>query len=130
MGRIDRLDLDLGWSSCGLYYAESSKCELSDFHSARLAGQVVDSGGAVIRHAKVLLIDHDGALAEQMQDDGQGRFSSALSFAGTYQLVVSSEGFTPYRRTVHLEPTSDSGGSSSLTVQLGLRGNCGATDSR
>jgi len=127
---IDRLDLDLGWSSCGLYYAESSKCSQSDFHTARLAGQVVDSGGAAIARAKIFLIDPSGMLADELHSNGEGRFLSSSSLAGTYQLMVTSGGFTPYRRTVHLGPTGDTGGSSSLTVRLGLLGNCGATDSR
>jgi hypothetical protein len=120
----DHLDLDLGWSSCGLSYADSSKCPQSDFQIEQLSGQVVDPSRAVIPRAKILLLDPAGTLVEQLQSDGEGKFASSRPLAGTYKLVVSSAGFTPYRRTVHAEPTPESTGRSPFTVQLGVLGSC------
>jgi hypothetical protein len=122
----DHLDLDLGWSSCGLSYAESSKCPKSDLNIEQLSGQVVDPSGAVIPRAKILLLDPGGTLVEQLRSDGEGKFASSRPLAGNYQLVVSSAGFTPYRRTVHAEPPPESIGRSPITVQLGVLGSCSA----
>jgi hypothetical protein len=121
----DRLDLDLEWSSCGLSYAESSNCPQSgDLQAASLSGQVVDEVGAVIPRAKVILLDNAGVLVDQVQSDNEGRFALPRSLAGTYELVVTSGGFTPFRRTVRAEPNGEQARPLPLTVQLGVLGGC------
>jgi hypothetical protein len=108
----DHLDLDLGSSSCGLWYADRSQCAQSDLRIEKLSGQVVDPAGT---------------LVEQLQSDRAGRFNPPHSLAGTYELVVSSPGFAPLRRTATVEPTADSTGLSLLTVRLGI-GSCSTVD--
>jgi hypothetical protein len=94
----------------------------------QLSGQVLDSSGAAIPDAKILLFDPAETLVERLQSDNAGKFTSLHSLAGTYQLVVSSAGFTPLRRTLHAEPTGNPTRVSVLTVQLGVSGSCSAAD--
>lgn len=126
----DHLHLELGWSSCGLYYTDRSKCAQSDAQIEKLSGRVTDLSGQVIPGAKILLLDPAGAIVEQLTSDGEGSFASPRPLAGTYELMVSSAGFTTYRRTLHAEQTGDSARPSSLIVQLGLLGSCPAVDPR
>ncbi len=122
--RTEQLDLDIGWSSCGLYYSDTSTCPQSELQTEEVSGRVVDSGGAMIPRAKILLLDPAGTVVRQLQSDDTGRFTSSGSLAGTYLLVVSSGGFTPYRRTVHVKPARDQARRSLITVQLGALGRC------
>jgi hypothetical protein len=124
----DHLDVDLGWTSCGLWYADRSECPQSDVRIEQLSGQVLDAGDAAIPGAKILLFDPAGTLVERLQSESAGKFTSAHSLAGTYQLVVSSAGFTPLRRTLRAEPTGNPSRLSALTVQLGVSGSCSAAN--
>ena len=124
---LDHLDLDLGWTSCGLYYTDRNKCRQGDLQLDQFSGRVVDLSGAVIPGAKVLLLDPAGTQVEELHSDGEGKFAAPRPLEGPYELVVSGMGFSTYRRTVHAKPTGDSTRSSSLTIQLGILGNCGAS---
>src|SRR5260370_37694789 len=53
----DHLDLELGWTSCGLTYTDRNKCSPSDLQVEQLCGQVHDTSGAVIPGADILLFD-------------------------------------------------------------------------
>lgn len=125
----DHLDVDLGWTSCGLWYADRSKCSQSDLQIEQLSGEVLDTSGAAIPDAKVLLFDSAETLVERLQSDSAGKFTSPYSLAGTYQLVVSRAGFTPLRRTLHAEPTDNPRRLAALSVQLGVFGTCSVADS-
>jgi hypothetical protein len=124
----DHLDLDLGWTSCGLWYSDASKCPQGDLQIGELSGQVLDASGAAIADASILLFDPAGKLVERLKSDRAGTFTSNHLPAGTYQLVVSRVGFTPLRRTVHKEPTGDSKRLPPLTVELGVSGFCSFAD--
>jgi len=126
----DHLDLDLAWSSCGLSYADRSKCPYSDLQIDQLSGQVLDTSGAAIQDAKILLFDRAETLVERLQSDRAGRFTSTHTLAGTYELVVSTAGFTPLRRTVQVEPAANSTRLSRLTVELGVGGSCSAANTQ
>ena len=125
-----RLEVDLGWSSCGLWYADQSKCQQDDLQIERLSGQIVDASGAAIPKAKILLFDSADRLLEQLESDTAGKFASPHSLTGTYQLVVSSAGFTPLRRTVHAELMGDSKRVLAPTVRLGVTGSCTSIDAQ
>ena len=124
------LDIDLGWTSCGLWFLDQNHCAQQDLHIARLSGAILDVNGAAIRDATILLLDHAHKPIQQWHSDNAGKFASLNSLAGTYELVVSAPGFTPLRRNVDFQPTSDSALHSSLTVQLGLGGVCSSAESR
>lgn len=118
----DHVDLDLGWTSCGLWYADGSKCPQNDLQMEQLSGQVVDAGGKAISKADIFLIA--GKLVEHLQSDSSGKFASARALSGTYRLLVTRAGFTPLRRTLQASSTGNSRPSSVLMVQLGLFGTC------
>src|SRR5205814_1388096 len=62
----DHLDIDLGWTSCGLWYADRNKCPQPDLNIAQLSGQVLDVTGAAISGATILLFDHTQTLVERL----------------------------------------------------------------
>ncbi len=117
------LDLDLGWTSCGLFYSDRSQCPQTDLHMDRLAGRVVDQTGAAIPGAEVLLSYVSGNLMQRVRNQNTGEFDSLRPADGTYQLIVRANGFTTLRRTLIVEPN----GTSSLEVRLGILGLCSDT---
>ncbi len=125
---LPALDLDIGWTSCGLYYTDQSKCRLSDLHANRLSGEMVDGSGAAILGAKILLLDPTGAVVEQTESDGSGQFSSNYLLNGTYQLDISKPGFTHYHRTLRAEFSTEP--SAPIRLELGVLGNCGRMDQK
>lgn len=120
----DHLDVDLGWTSCGLWYADRSQCPQSNLRIEQLSGQVLDTSGAAISEATILLFDPAETLVERLRSDREGKFTSPHQFTGTYQLVVSRPGFTSLRRTLRAGPT----GLSALTVKLAVFGGCSSAD--
>ena len=123
----ERLDLDFGWTSCGLWYSDASQCRSADLQLDRLAGRVTDSGGGSVWGAEIVLFDANQKVVESLRSDQQGNFASLASLAGDYRLVVSRPGFTTLRATVHAQ-----GGSahSPFSVKLGVGGSCGGVDVR
>jgi len=121
------LDLDLGWTSCGMWYSDAGQCRSGDLQIDRLAGQVTDRGGGAIPGAEVILFDTNQKVVEQLQSDQQGNFASLVSLAGEYRLVVSRPGFTPLRVMLHAQgsPTH-----SSFRAKLGVGGSCSSLDAR
>ena len=117
------LDLDLGWTSCGLFYSDRRQCPQTDLHVDRLAGRVVDPTGAAIPGAEVLLSDVSGKLMQRLRNQNTGEFGSLRPADGTYQLAVRANGFTTLRRTLIVDPN----GASSLEVRLGVLGLCSDT---
>jgi hypothetical protein len=128
----DSLDLELGWTSCGLGYTDRNKCSHSELEVEQLCGQVSDTTGAVIADADILLYDSGEMpkLIERMRSDGAGAFGPFKSVAGTYQLVVSSGGFTVLRRSVRLEPKGKVACRTPLQVNLGIAGVCSDVNAR
>jgi Carboxypeptidase regulatory-like domain len=126
----DHLDVDLGWSSCGLSYADRSKCPQRDLQVEQLSGEVLDPSGAVFANAKIFLLDTAGTSVQQLVSDREGRFNSPNSLTGTYELIVTSVGFTPFRGTVGIAPNGNSTRLSRLSIQLGIMGGCSAADTQ
>jgi hypothetical protein len=52
----DQLDLDLGWSSCGLSYKDRSQCPQTKLELTKVCGDFVDVVGAVIGNASVQFV--------------------------------------------------------------------------
>jgi hypothetical protein len=100
------LDLDIGWTDCGLSYAERVK--YPDIKSHQICGEITDSLGEAISNAQVMLLE-DGKGTEVLQETrsaADGRFTFAGQPEGVYQLLIKSRGFRPFLRIVHLEPVS------------------------
>jgi protocatechuate 3,4-dioxygenase beta subunit len=124
----DHLDLDLGWTSCGLWYTDQSKCPHPDLQIGQLSGQVVDPTGAAIPHATILLLDPSQTQAARLQSDATGKFTSPHSLSGTYDFEVTAPGFTPFRAVAHADPTAGRARPPSLTLRLGILGSCSAAE--
>lgn len=118
------LDLEFGWTSCGVSYVSRHTCPASKLRRTSLRGQVLDASGASIPRATVLLFDSERRIAEQLTSDEAGRFASAKEFAGSYELVVSMEGFTTLRQPVQATRPQGEAPSAPLRIQLGVTGAC------
>ncbi len=121
-------EIDLGSTSCGLWYADQTACRHNDLRMGQLAGQVLDSAGAPIPKANIVLFDSDGTVVEHLESDRDGKFASPHPLKGTYPLLVRAPGFTPLHGTVHAEPGSDVTRRAALTVHLGIGGSCSDAD--
>jgi hypothetical protein len=122
----DHLDIDLGWSSCGLSYVNHTECPRSSIRVNRLTGVVNDPAGAVLADAKVRVYNQDKALVNQTQTDRSGNFFLPLP-PGTFELIVGAPAFSPFQGTVYVEPNTDfSKRRSPFTVALSLSGVCSA----
>jgi protocatechuate 3,4-dioxygenase beta subunit len=126
--RADRMDLDVAMSSCGLGYFDRSNCQQGDLRTRQLSGRVVDTEGSIIPRARIQVLDPDGTLVEELQSDQEGEFDASRLLAGTYQLIVKGPGFTPYRRTVHVDSATEPSRRSAFTVQLGIFGSCSTNE--
>lgn len=119
------LDLELGSSSCGLYFTDRNKCRLPELRLEELCGEVVDSAGGAIA-ADIYLSEggQNPAHVERIRSDSTGGFAWADSAAATYDLLVTSPGFTPLRTKVHLQPGPATTCRRQLRIQLGILGAC------
>jgi hypothetical protein len=141
----DRLDLELGWTDCGLTYSDLTRCPPAELHIGQLRGRVIGPAGAVIvnggdalRHnpvyidpagpaipgAEILLVDPGGDLIERLSTDRSGDFASKQVQAGSYDLLVRSFGFTTFRARALVSP--DAAPIAKLDIQLGNLRSCGA----
>ena len=62
-------------------------------YSSQLSGTVVDTSGAVIAAATVLVRSANGTVQRTTQSDRNGSFSISGLSAGNYRLVISNPGF-------------------------------------
>jgi hypothetical protein len=99
----DVLDLDLGWSSCGLGYAQRSG--YPEIQVSTICGNVKDSIGAVVSNAQVMLMaSGEGSdILEHTQSGTIGEFVLDQPENGTYQLLIKSSGFRPFLQVIHVE---------------------------
>lgn len=114
------LELDFGWSSCGVTYVALHACPQEELSIAHLSGEVVDPTGASIARATVRLFNSDRTIAEQLTSDEEGRFVSAKPLDGSYELTVSATGFTSLRQMVRGFVPKDGVRPASLRIRLGL----------
>ena len=95
-----------------------------------MCGYVLDTNGAAISNAEVLLLEAgDGAkTVDRTHSDVAGHFSLTEQKNGSYQLVVQSPGFSPLRRTVHIQAiTAPDRCSRPIKVQMGVFGSCSSS---
>jgi Carboxypeptidase regulatory-like domain/TonB-dependent Receptor Plug Domain/TonB dependent receptor-like, beta-barrel len=72
-----------------------------------LSGAVVDTSGAAIAGASVMVRSADGSVQKLTQSDSNGSFSISGLSAGGYQLVVSSPGFETNEMPVTIGTTAE-----------------------
>jgi carboxypeptidase family protein len=97
------LDLDLGWTSCGLHYGQRQA--YPEMRERNLCGDVADALDEFIPGADVWLLSNgdDAQILEHTRTDGTGQFALHEQRDGTYQLLVKRRGFQPFIRVVLLE---------------------------
>jgi hypothetical protein len=118
------LDLEIGWTSCGLMYVERHTCPQENLSIETLSGQVLDPSGASIAGATISLYTPDRVIVDQRISDEQGYFESPKQLKGTYELIVSRSGFTPLRRSVNASGSKDEDLPTALGIKLGIAGAC------
>jgi hypothetical protein len=99
----ETLDLDLGWSSCGLMYAQRKI--YPEVKLGQICGDIEDIEGAVVPNAQVLLLasSEHAEIIEQTKSGVRGQFALQERHEGTYQLLIKSPGFQPYLRPVEVQ---------------------------
>ncbi|WP_219011296.1 TonB-dependent receptor domain-containing protein [Aquimarina litoralis] len=75
-------------------------CQVSIMNAQTLNGKVVDPGNNPIPYANVILNDTNQELVKAGITDDEGNFSLAVKQDNTYQLVISSLGFTTYTKEI------------------------------
>lgn len=98
----DSPDLDLGWTSCGLTYAQRES--EPDLKVEKICGDVADPEGAVISRAQVFLLNtnDDPEILRQTRSDPNGEFALEGENNHSYELIIKSPGFRPSVRVIHL----------------------------
>lgn len=101
----DMPDLDLGWSSCGLGYAQREQGTYAEIQVSKLCGDVTDSLGAVISNAQIMLLTsgEDAQILERTQSGPMGKFDLNQPDNGTYKLLVMSPVFRPFLRLIRFD---------------------------
>jgi len=102
------LDLDLGWSDCGLSY--NQRPVRNPLVISKVCGSVSD-GGEYLAQAEVMLLPSEGKskVLFKTLSGPRGEFSLPQVSPGEYRLVVTSGYFHPFARLIHIEPSSSEG---------------------
>ncbi len=118
------LNLDLGSTSCGLYYTDASECAHPELKVDELCGRVADTTGAVIANAEIRLLENGDQPKLVEEVDASGGFHLRSLGSGTYQLIVTAPGFSPLHTAVHYSAGTSTSCGRALRVRLGLGGAC------
>jgi len=118
-----RISLDVGMSSCGMYYA--GNCTAEPIFSGGVCGFVTDPMGAAIE-ASVQVRDQKGRLVSSGKADRSGFFDLSSEIRqGDYELDLFATGFTPFRASLQIESASQC---QPFHVELGVLGSCSRTE--
>jgi len=114
------LDLDIGWTSCGLTHAR--KLMEPELIVGKVCGKVTDAEGGVISKAQIWLqaVRDDIEGSDETLTSATGDFSFPERNEGTYQLIVQSRGFRPYLRQIRLQPTTTPGCPQPAHIAMGV----------
>jgi len=122
------LSLDLGWSTCGLYYSDLSQCPQPELTVAQVCGDVFDPSGAVISKAQILLLkgEENPVAVAETSSDAKGHFFLPSPAVGTYELYAKGpSGFRGAHSTIHLSATNPAEYCvKPIPIQLGVFGSC------
>ena len=121
---VPDLDIEIGWTSCGMHYVDHRRCAQEALHLNSFAGRVSDPGQGAIPYAQVLLFDDRDHLVERTVADQAGSFALSRIRPGVYNASVESPGFTSYWTTVTIDAQ---GTDQRLDVRLSIGGCSSAT---
>jgi hypothetical protein len=101
---VNRLDIGMVSSSCGLSYAQA--CKQEPITVPKLCGNLVDPQGAAIPNANLDLISQEGhSPTRSITSDHEGYFSFEDLADGVYEVKAKSQGFIPGVFPVRVEET-------------------------
>jgi hypothetical protein len=126
--QANQLDLDLGLTTCGMWYADSNQCGQANLKVEQLSGEVTDQAGAPLRNATIRVFGPANKLVEWLRTGDAGKFTSTHSFDGASHFVVTALGFTPLRGTLQAQSSENAKPTAPLRLRLGLAGACGSAD--
>jgi len=114
------VDVDFGWSSCGLEYREQRKAP--DIQTDQLCGAITDPAGAAISGANVWLLPAEAAdrILGHTTSDPAGRFVLPTQLGGEYRLLVRSPGFEPFVAIIHLGQAAATSGQCRTPISVEL----------
>jgi hypothetical protein len=115
----NQLELALGKTSCGIWYAQCPEQKSIELASRQI--KVSDPNGAVIRAAQYSLEDKSGRKVANGESNHQGVIELSAGLGGGYKLKIYSTGFTPLEQPLNLITPEAS--AKSLNVLLNTRGN-------
>lgn len=120
------MDLDLGWSSCGLSYADRTRCAQPVFNIAEVCGNVVDSAGAAISKADIWIVktDDTSKIVSHIKSDSNGYFALPKSLSVKYTLIIKAVGFNPWFGQIDIGDTGSNKCKRPLKVTLGIMSEC------
>jgi hypothetical protein len=96
-------DLDLGWSSCGLGYAQREPPPLAKL--SKICGDISDSDGGAIANADVFLVESTDSqrVIEQTKSRSKGQFTLESLETGNFWLLIRSAGFQPLLQPIRID---------------------------
>lgn len=134
----EHLDLELGWSDCGLFYLDLLPCPRPNLLLQQLRGRVIGPSGELIvkgrdllnhtvppfnpdgyaiENADIYLVDPGGNLVEHLVSGPSGEFASSRPLTGAYDLFVRDWGYGTLRARLLAAP-AEVQPNGALTVQL------------
>jgi len=122
------LNLDLGWTSCGLFYTDASQCAQPELSVDELCGSVADTSGAAIPDAEVHLLEKGDQPKVVEGVDASGGFHLRSPGSGTYELIITAPGFSPLHAVVHYRAGTSDGSGRALRVRLEIGGGCSSVE--
>ncbi len=117
----DSLDLELGWTSCGLTYAQRES--EPDLKVDKICGDIADPEGGAIGRAQIFLMDAEdnSKILDQVASDPNGKFAFEEENNRSYEMIIKSPGFRTSVRVVHLIRGSPSAACAKpIHVRLGV----------
>ena len=90
-----------------------------------ITGTVIDSSGAVIPGAKVVIVNNETQLRSETITTPTGNYTLAALPAGTYTLIIDQAGFSKYERTnITIQVAVTTRVDATLTRRTGSRDPC------
>ena len=121
------LDLSIGFSTCGLEYADNRECSpQAPLKVSDLCGIIVDPSGAIIPDSAIqfTLATDQATPSKGIRPRSDGTFEIRNLHAGQYMLRVSRLGFYPLQVPVHFQGDSGISCANRLRITLGVISSC------
>jgi hypothetical protein len=114
------LDLPIGSTSCGIWYAQCDQQNAISLASRRI--KLRDSNSAAVFAAQYVVTDSSGNQTASGLSNREGIIHLPKELRGTYKLAINSSGFTPLEQPLEFLPYDSR--ARDLYVVLNLGGSC------